>query len=465
MKRVGNELGVDDPVVVLPTCPMDRQQLLAEIRRLQKDFKQRWLALVGPVTLTGPTSATHSVERQTEALTRTITQLPAATPTPSQQGDIQRYYPQREDTVRWYVVKDVQTGQPVDFISFAIVGKTTLDNGRTVYLIENRTAQGISIDYQEITSAQVLLHRLVQKGPALDTVYDVRFTPPLPSLCSPLEVGRSWSASVGGGKVTQSYSYQVESRVTVSALGKEVQDCLRVVRTRRGTPDYKTEYCPEIGIAALEMLTPEGKWLRAELLETTTARLTLKGLRAAADHCVYVLDGAGFSLNENLVLTVIGPGGKPSKDPVHSATNIDIALDSEQQLGRVLISLEGTIHKASYSIDWKGECRASFLAPPPFFRPSLTLIGQEADKQGQMSYIMVGSGWRTGESLNFITEGPGWNKGSSPLGKANDLGLSGIAIVPFMQNPLNGEYTFTLQGETQTTTLTVICRNGLCFVK
>ncbi|MBI3798151.1 MAG: zinc ribbon domain-containing protein [Deltaproteobacteria bacterium] len=465
MKRVGDQIGVDDPVMVLPPCPLDLPQLQAEIRRLQKDFNQRWLALVGPVTLTGPTSATHSLERQTEALNRTIPQLPVAPPTPKKESDIQRYYPQREDTVRWYVVKEMQTGQAVDFISFAIVGKTTLDNGRTVYLIENRTAQGISLDYQEITPDQVLLHRLVQKGPALDTVDDVRFTPPLPSLRSPLAVGRSWRASVGGGNVTQSYSYQVEARVTVAALGKEVRDCLRVVRTRDGTPDYKTEYCPEIGIAALEMLTPQGKWLRAELFETTTARLSLKGLRAAAGHCVYVLDGTGFSLNENLILTVLGPGDKPSKEQIHAAANIDIALDSEQQRGRVLISLEGTLHKASYTIDWKGECRASFLASPPVFRPSLTLIGQEADKQGQMSSILVGSGWRAGESLHFITEGPGWNKGSFPLGTANDLGVSGIAIVPFRQNPLDGEYTFTLQGETQTATLTVICQTGLCFVQ
>jgi tetratricopeptide (TPR) repeat protein len=35
--------------------------------------------------------------------------------------------------------------------------------------------------------------------------------------------------------------------------------------------DRKTDYCSEIGIAAFEMLTPDGKWLRAELNKTTPA--------------------------------------------------------------------------------------------------------------------------------------------------------------------------------------------------
>src|SRR5262249_2774501 len=315
----------------------------------------------------------------------------------------------------------------------------------------------MSIDYQEITPEQVLLHRLVQKGSALDTLQDARFTPPLPLLRSPLEVGRSWGDRGEGGTATPSVSYQVQSRETVSVLGRKVEACLHVVRTRKGTPDYKTEYCPEIGIAAFELLTPAGKWLRADLFETTTARLSLRGLRAGAGHCVYVFEGTGFSPNENLVLTVIPPEGEPSKEPVDSATHIAITLGAEQYRGRVGIRLEGTAHKAAYFINWEGECRASFLAPPPAFQPSLTLIGQAVDKQGQISSMLVGSGWRAGESLHFITAGPGWNKGSSPFGTANDLGVSGIAVVPFQQHPLDGEYTFTLQGETQTTTLTVIC--------
>jgi hypothetical protein len=70
MKRVGKEIWVDDPVV-MQACPMFPQQMLAEVRRLQDDFKQRWLALVGPVTLKGPTPATHSAKIQAEALQST----------------------------------------------------------------------------------------------------------------------------------------------------------------------------------------------------------------------------------------------------------------------------------------------------------------------------------------------------------------------------------------------------------
>jgi len=45
---------------------------MPEVRRLQEEFQQRWLALVGPVPITGPTEATHSTEILTEALKRTL---------------------------------------------------------------------------------------------------------------------------------------------------------------------------------------------------------------------------------------------------------------------------------------------------------------------------------------------------------------------------------------------------------
>jgi len=74
MKRIGNEIWVDDPGIVAPGCPMDSQQLQAEIRRQQEDFKQRWLALVGPIPLKGPTPATHSAQILGEALARSLKQ-------------------------------------------------------------------------------------------------------------------------------------------------------------------------------------------------------------------------------------------------------------------------------------------------------------------------------------------------------------------------------------------------------
>ena len=73
IKRVGDKVALHDPVQFLPNCPREQKQWLAtEARSLQEDFKRRWLASVGPVTLIGPTSATHSADIEAEAWARLI---------------------------------------------------------------------------------------------------------------------------------------------------------------------------------------------------------------------------------------------------------------------------------------------------------------------------------------------------------------------------------------------------------
>jgi hypothetical protein len=69
MKRVGNELLVDDPVHVRLEPVASKELFLeysgrveAAVRRLQEEFKRRWLAQVGPVALQGPGPGTHSME-------------------------------------------------------------------------------------------------------------------------------------------------------------------------------------------------------------------------------------------------------------------------------------------------------------------------------------------------------------------------------------------------------------------
>jgi hypothetical protein len=66
MKRLENGVALDDPML-LQRCGDNAQQavvlagrLQPVMRRFQEDFKRRWLDLVGPVRLIGPTSATHS---------------------------------------------------------------------------------------------------------------------------------------------------------------------------------------------------------------------------------------------------------------------------------------------------------------------------------------------------------------------------------------------------------------------
>jgi hypothetical protein len=74
VKHVGNELWLDDPVIMKPGCPMPPQQQQSEMRRLQEEFKQRLFTLTGPVTLRGPTPATHSAQIEGEAFARSLRQ-------------------------------------------------------------------------------------------------------------------------------------------------------------------------------------------------------------------------------------------------------------------------------------------------------------------------------------------------------------------------------------------------------
>jgi len=72
VKRVRNSIAVDDPMAFLPECRLEPKQVSAEAQRLQKDFMQRWLNLVGPVTIIGPTVATHSSELSGEVFGRLL---------------------------------------------------------------------------------------------------------------------------------------------------------------------------------------------------------------------------------------------------------------------------------------------------------------------------------------------------------------------------------------------------------
>jgi hypothetical protein len=68
MKRVGNEIWVDDPVQFRSDHGVLVEELAELGPRLQADFKGRWLALVGPVTLRGASPQTHSAELQARAM-------------------------------------------------------------------------------------------------------------------------------------------------------------------------------------------------------------------------------------------------------------------------------------------------------------------------------------------------------------------------------------------------------------
>ncbi len=71
IKRVGNHIALDDPVVFLPGCPLGQSEIRFKATCFQEEFKKRWLDLVGPITLSGAT-ATHSTKLFAEVLARLI---------------------------------------------------------------------------------------------------------------------------------------------------------------------------------------------------------------------------------------------------------------------------------------------------------------------------------------------------------------------------------------------------------
>jgi hypothetical protein len=236
----------------------------------------------------------------------------------AEKGDLEKYYPMLAHTVRWYAVKDINSGAPIQLISFAIIAKEVGPDGNIVYLVENRFLGGISIDYQQVTSRQVQLDRIVLMNgdPQTLTVKDAHFTPALPMLRAPVEVGRTWRETPKGDPP---YTFRVESKFGLKVLGKNIEDCVRIVRTRGETVDRKEEYCSGIGIAAFEILTPDAKWLRSELvaLAGETDLIAVKSrevpsgaitIPPATKLCEYIFDPLGPD-NGDLTVTTTPPGG------------------------------------------------------------------------------------------------------------------------------------------------------------
>jgi hypothetical protein len=165
--------------------------------------------------------------------------------------------------------------------------------------------------------------------------------------------------------------------------------------------------------------------------------------------------------------TTLPPGTERYTSQRHSSEYIHVGLDAQAKHGRYLVSVEGTRSRAFayYSMEWTGACRARLLAPPPSFEPSFSLIGQEAEKEGHITFTMMGSGWKAGEPLTFAQKWPGKDVPPIPMGKADELGVSPV-ILSDLDIPSKGTHTFTLKGLARTAILTVECRgDGVCFAK
>ena len=76
MKRSDDGVALNDPILLsrcgepVQQATMLARQLQPAMRRLQEDFKRRWLDVVGPVKLIGPTPATHSASALDDAFKR-----------------------------------------------------------------------------------------------------------------------------------------------------------------------------------------------------------------------------------------------------------------------------------------------------------------------------------------------------------------------------------------------------------
>ena len=384
--------------------------------------------------------------------------------------DLETYYPIRPHVVRWYAVKDAQSGAPIDLISFAIVARETGADGAPVYIVENRFSWGVSLDYQKATADQVQLDRLILRTPSGD-VKDVRFTPALPMLRAPVDIGQTWSATPAGDAT---YTYRVESRFAMHVLGKDVPECVRVVRARAGTVDRKTDYCPGIGVAAIETLAPSGVWLRADIVAIAgeTDLIAVKSSARVPGGCEYVFDPLGPDRGE-LTVTVRPPGRSPLSPMRRPANqNIHVGVPADAPQGQWRLEVNQSPRTALQTFAWSGTCRFDPLVPPPSRGPSVILVREQAEP-GRATLTVVGVGWKPDEQVSLVVTGPGWTT-VNPLVwmVANGQGASPPFPVTFPDTLPSGEFTVTMQGSADAAALTVVCGDkraeplgGYCAVK
>lgn len=402
-------------------------------------------------------------------------------------AELTRYYPQSLSASRAYLVRDDSTGQAMQTIGKAMVS-TQAGNGSIAMVMETRHAGGIELEFEELDGDRLLLRRLMTlhrvPGKSLVAarvrVVDAYFTPPLVKLHAPLDVGRTWEsrAAVGnleGGKPLD-HTYAVTATLSYAVSGMPLPDCLRVERSSRGQPDYRSIYCRRAGLVEFAQPTRKGDWIRSELFLISRARLELVALHDKDGQCEHIFVLHGLQPDEKMAFTVKkGPGEEtdaPIQPVVQAASNfIHVGLGNNMATrGRWLIEAEGLTsrEKTATTLDWHGICRADFLTPTPVGAPGIALIGQETDASGRVNLQVIGTGWRPGESLRVQQRGPSW--GGTPadvgdIGQANQMGLSGVVSIPLPARPLPGTHHIDIWGEGRQATLTAECSpSEFCYV-
>ena len=180
----------------------------------------------------------------------------------------------------------------------------------------------------------------------------------------------TWSGDSTLGTEPFTYSYVVTSLPSVSVSNYFLVDCFRVARARNGREDNISVYCPAFGLVMFESLTQIG-WMHAELIDMTTARISLQDVVAVGPACEYVLQGIGFSPDEEVTVRILAPAGQSFADGTHEITlagadalnSFTILLSPEQVASSLLIELEGSEPSALSGIP-PGPRRALYMIRP-----------------------------------------------------------------------------------------------------
>jgi len=177
--------------------------------------------------------------------TETDTPIPTETPVPStptqllstltQSSQLKSYYPIEPNTVWWYLVS-TEGREPGGMTSFTLLPPELYEDGSQVYTVVNRNFLPEDVSefvmyYRILNNTVELVHSsttLKAIDSALPETSDVEFTPPLPNVKFPLEVGNTWKRTGKSGQVT---TYEVISLEDISVPYGDFEDCYMIERS------------------------------------------------------------------------------------------------------------------------------------------------------------------------------------------------------------------------------------------
>jgi hypothetical protein len=305
----------------------------------------------------------------TSTMTPTPTITPTITPSPTS-SDFTVYYPHEDNRTWWYA--DYLDDELVSITYISVVEYEKEGDGNEFFSFEIRSINSSRVvsDYMEVSAEQGLLRESVTLFE--DGSSDINsFTPPMPLVQFPFEVGNRWTY---GEDIPDrpTYLYEVVSKEDISVIAGDYDDCYLVHRTVDGTLDYKTYYCPEVGPAIKEFFSEnvqtqsEGIYIveydliYSELIATTNARLILDSMQKNGSDCVLHFEIQGFPESEPSTFKVTVPGGEEyiqgAGIPIKSGDIFSYPIHAQDPVGLWFWELEGTEHDAVFIYYWKGEC-------------------------------------------------------------------------------------------------------------